>query len=128
MIWAISVFPKFSSEMVVVDVAKAVASGEVFKAEVLAAVDARSESDAGWMVRSSVLGKAAIIRLRQAENAIRTRDTGQIDQSLKSLARTIDAALLNAPSDPFLWLARFWLNNITNGFRSDHLRDLRMSY
>jgi len=128
MVWAITVFPTFSSEMAIVDVAKAVAAGEAFKPDVLAAVDVQVENNAGWTVRSSVLNKAAVIRLRQAENAIRTGDTGNIDRRVNSLTKIIDASLQNSPNDPFLWLARYWLSNFTNGFRLDHLRDLRMSY
>jgi hypothetical protein len=128
MVWATVVFPTFSSEIAIVNVASAVAVGEVFKPDVLASIDARIESNTDWKVRPSVLGKAAVIRLRLAENIIRTGDTKRIDRSLESLSRIIDASLLNAPSDPFLWLARFWLDNVVNGFRPDHLRDLRMSY
>ena len=128
MVWAVAVFPTFSTEMAVVDVAKAVTAGEIFKPDVLDAVDAQAENNAGWRVRSSALGRVSIIRLRKAENAIRTGDASQIDRNVTSLTRSIDAALLNAPSDPFLWLARFWLNNFANGLRPDHLRDLRMSY
>lgn len=128
MFWSIAVFPTFSTEMTIVHVAKAIVGGEVFKPDVLDAVDAQAENNTGWQVRSSALGKAAIIRLRKTENAIRTRDAGQIDRSVESLRRSVDAALQNAPSDAFLWLARFWLNNYASGLRPDHLRDLRMSY
>ena len=75
--------------------------------DVLAAVDARAGNGAAGVVRSSVLGKSAVIRLRLAEDAIRAGDTDRVDQSLQSLTGIIDETLQNAPSDPFLWLARF---------------------
>jgi len=128
MVWAVCVFPKFSSEMAIVSVAKAVLAGELFKPGVLAAVDVNVENDPDRMARSSVLGKIAIIHLRYAEDAIRTGDTAQIDRRMKSLTSIVDSSLRNAPSDPFLWLARFWLNNIVLGYQPKHLRDLRMSY
>jgi hypothetical protein len=128
MVWAIAVFPTFSSEIPVVAVSKAVAAGEAFKPGVLAALDARVESDAGFNVRSAVLGHVAIIRLRQTEEAIRLGDAGVIDRDIKSLSSALDATLQNAPSESFLWLARFWLKNYAEGFKSDHLADLRMSY
>ena len=126
--WAIAVLPKFSSEIAIVNVARAVANGEVFKPDVLVAIDVQTENHVGWMVRPSVLSGAAVIRLRQTEDAIRGGDTKHIDRKLESLTKVIDASLLNAPSDPFLWLARFWLKNFVNGFRPYHLQNLRMSY
>src|SRR6266404_3884835 len=126
MAWVIAVFPKFSSEIGIVDIAKAVTVGETFKPEVLSVVDLQTRG--GYAVRSSVLGKAAVIRLRLAEVAIRAGDPARIEQNLESLTKFVDEALLNAPCDPFLWLTQFWLDNARNGFRVRHLRDLRMSY
>jgi hypothetical protein len=128
MAWVIAVFPVFWSENVIIDTARAVIAGDVFKTEILAAVEAQTETDSGPMLRSSVLTKAAAIRLRQAEDAIRAGDREMIDQKLESLARIVDETFLNAPSDPFLWLVRFWLDSTRNGLRPENLRSLRMSY
>ena len=128
MAWAFAVFPVFWSENAIVDVATAVTDGDAFKPEILAAVEARTETGSGLKLRSSVLSKAAVIRLRQAENAIRADDTELTDQSLESLSRIVDESLLNAPYDPFLWLVRFWLDNTRSGLRPENLRFLRMSY
>ena len=97
MAWALAVSPVFWSENVIVDVARAVLAGEAFKPEVLAAVEARTETSSGSSVRSSVLGKAAAIRLRQAEDAIRAGDPELINQSLESLAQIVDETFRNAP-------------------------------
>ena len=128
MAWATAVFPVFWSENVTIDVAGAVVAGEVFKPDVLAAVDARTETNSGSMLRSSVLGKAAVIRLRQAEDAIRAGDPELIKQKLQSLTRIVQETLRNAPDDPLLWLVWFWLDTTRNGVRPDNLRFLRMSY
>lgn len=128
MAWACAVFPTLSSEMSVVNVATAIMAGDVFKSEVLATVDVQTEDSSAYIVRSSILNKAAVIRLRLAEDAIRAEDRDRIDRSLDSLTRILDETLLNAPSDPFSWLARYWLHNTRNGFRLGHLRELRMSY
>src|SRR4051812_19862636 len=93
MAWCLAVFSTFSSETMIVDVAKAVAAGEAFKPEVLASIDAKMESYGDSAVRSSVLGKAALIRLRRTEDAIRSKDTKLIDRTRESLARIIDRAL-----------------------------------
>ena len=126
--WALAVIPVFWSENVIVDVANAVMAGEVFKPEILAAIEARTEIKSGSRLRSSLLGKAAVIRLREAEDAMRGGDPERMDQSLDSLARIVDETLLNAPNDSFLWLVRFWLDTTRNGLRPDNLPFLRMSY
>lgn len=128
MAWAIIVSPVFWWENAIVDVARAVIAGEVFKPEVLAAVEARTETGSSSMLRSSALGKAAVIRLRQAEDAIRAGDPEVVDQRLDSLAGIVDETFRNAPDDPFLWLVRFSLDTTRNGLRPDGLRFLRMSY
>jgi hypothetical protein len=128
MAWAFAVFPMFSSENVIVDVARAVITGEVFKPDVLAAVEARTEIDGRARLRSSVLGKAVVIRLRRAEDAIRAGNIEVTDQRFDSLARSVDEALQNAPDDPLIWLVRFWLDSTRNGLRSDNLSFLRTSY
>ena len=128
MAWAFAVFPVFWSENVIVDVARSVIAGEAFKPDVLAAVEALTETNSGSMLRSSVLGKAAVIRLRQAEDAIRAGSPELIDQRLNSLAQIVHETFRNAPSDPFLWLVWFWLDTTRNGLRPGNLRFLRMSY
>jgi hypothetical protein len=128
MVWALAVIPVFLSENVIVDVARAVMAGEAFKPEVLAAVEARTETKSGSRLRSSVLGKAAVIRLRLAEDAIRAGNADLINQRLESLALIVPETFQNAPEDSFLWLVWFWLDTTRNGLRPDNLRFLRMSY
>lgn len=126
--WALAVFPVFWSENVVTDVGSAVIAGEAFKPSVLAAVEALTESDSRFKLRSSVLGKAAVIRLRQAEDAMRGGAPGLVDQRLESLARIVNETFQNAPNDPLLWLVKYWLDTTRNGLAPDNLRFLRMSY
>lgn len=128
MAWAFAVFPVFLAGNVIIDVAGAVIAGEAFKPEVLTAVEARTETDSGAARRSSVLGKAAVIHLRQAEDAIRAGDGELIKQRLESLSRIAQDTLRNAPDDPFLWLAWFWLDTTRNGVGPGNLAFLQMSY
>jgi hypothetical protein len=128
MAWALAVFPVFWSENVIADVARAVVSGETFKADVLAAVEARTENDSNAIRRPSFLKNAAVIRLRLAEDAMRAGDPDLADQRLESLAKIVNAAFLNAPNDPFLWLVWFWLDTTRNGLRPENFRYLGMSY
>ena len=125
MAWAVAVIPVILSENAIVDVARAIIDGEAFKAEVLAAVLARTETNGDSGLRSSVLSKAAMIRLRQADDAIRAGNLELVKQKLESLTRTVQEALRNARtisgsfgsgSIPPQWLA------------TDNLAFLQMSY
>lgn len=128
MAWAVAVIPAFWSESVIVDVARAVIAGEAFKPEVLTAVLARIETNGNSTLRSSAQGKAAVIRLRQAEDAIRVGDPELIKQRLESVSRSVQETLSNAPDDPFLWLVWFWLDTTRDGVRADNLPFLQESY
>jgi hypothetical protein len=125
--WAVIVFPAFWSEKVIVDVAAAITRGEVFDPEVLAVVAARTEGR-GSRLRSATLSKAAMINLRQAENAMHGSDSVLIQRRLESVTRSVRQALDNAPDDPFLWLVWFSLDTYRHGARADSMRFLRMSY
>ena len=126
--WSLLVVPILSTERDIVSVANAVMAGEPFKAEILESVDAPTESKSGSAVRSSLLEKVVVIRLRQAENAIREGDSKLVSQKLQLLAEAMDDAFRNAPNDAFLWLVQFWLDNTRIGMQPKHLRFLRMSY
>jgi hypothetical protein len=125
--WVVVVFPVLWSQRALAEVAGAVIAGEAFKPDVLAAVVAQSDGFVG-PPRAALVGKVAVIRLRQAEDASRMVDADRLDRSLESLGRAIDKALGGAPQDPFLWLARFWLDTARQGLSVENLRLLRMSY
>jgi hypothetical protein len=126
--WAISVTPNFWAYAPIADIADHIIAGETYKPDVLEALAAGLSNSRALARRSSVLSKAAIIRLQQAENAIAIDDRQLIDARLQALGQATDDALSNAPYDPFLWLIRFWLDNTRAGFSPAHLRYLQMSY
>lgn len=123
-VWALAVIPVFWSESAIVDVAGAVIRGEAFQSEVLAAVLAPIETNGNLTLRSSVLGKAAEIRLRQAEDAYKTGNPELIKQKAESLSQSVRMALMHAPDDSLLWLVWFWVR----GLRPENLPSLQMSY
>ena len=126
--WTITVMPKLWSEAIVVQAASRISAGESYKPDVMKSLIASLDHNQGSVLRSSTLSKAAIIRLRIAEDAIAARDQQFIDGSLNALAQAVNDALTNAPSDPFQWLVLFWLDNARNGFKLEQLRYLQMSY
>jgi len=126
--WTVIVMPTFWSEVTMVQAATRIVAGEVYKSDVMEALEAGLQKDRGSAFRSSVLNKAAIFRLRRADEAIATGNQYVIDASLDVLGQSVHNALANAPSDPYQWLVLFWLENAHNGFKPDHLRYLQMSY
>ena len=128
MTWALVVAPVFWPESVIANVASAVVAGETFKPDVLAAVEALTENSGGRELRSSMLGKAAVIRLRQAEDSLRGGSPDLAKERLESLQQIVDRTFQNAPEDSLLWLTAFWLDSTRHGLRPDGLRFLRMSY
>jgi hypothetical protein len=126
--WTMAVMPKFWSEVTAAQTATHIIAGESFKPEIMESLATDLEYNRGSALRSSIMSKAAIIRLRRAEDAITAGDPQVINASLNALHRVIDDVLTNAPSDPYQWLVLFWLNDTRNGFELEHLRYLRMSY
>jgi hypothetical protein len=122
------VLPTVWSEEAISQVAPHLIAGEAYKPEILAALEARLDDRGSAGLRASALGKAAVIRLRHAEDALGNGDRPTIDARLDSLGRAVDDALANAPADSFLWLVLFWLDNTRDGPQPGHLRYLRMSY
>ncbi len=126
-VWAYAALPIFASESTILDVARALVAGEVFKPDVLAAVDDRFATG-GSRFRSALLGRVVVIRLRRAVEAIRGDDVALIDRRLESLSHVIHQTLSNAPDDAFAWLIKFWLDSRRDGLRADNFAYLRMSY
>ena len=118
--WAVIVVPKFWSEAIVSEAATHIIAGEIYKPEYMEVLETAVDRDRGATLRSSILGKAAIIQLRRAEDTIAAGDQQVIDARLNSLDQSINDALTNSPSDPFLWLVSFWLDSTRNGFSLRH--------
>jgi hypothetical protein len=126
--WSVSVMPVFWSETAIAQAATHIIAGEVYKPEAMEALELSLGHDQSSALRSSMLSKAAIIRLRSAEDAITVGDQNIIDRNLNTLGRAVDSELTNTPSDPYQWLVLFWLNNARNGFKPENLRYLKISY
>jgi hypothetical protein len=62
------------------------------------------------------------------EAATSANDRNHIDEQLKSLGNVIRSSLSCSPADPFLWLAFYWVESTKNGFRSDYVKHLKVSY
>lgn len=127
-VWAVFVTPIFWSNEGIARAASHIIAGEIYNPETMDALNASFEHTQGAVFRSSLLNNGAIIQLRNAENAIAAGDPKTIDEKLTTLDRSVNDALDNGPSDPFLWLIGFWLSNKRDGYTPEHLRYLQMSY
>jgi hypothetical protein len=126
--WTVVVLPTLWSESAFAQVTIDVISREAHKPGDLGVLAAALDERRSASSRASDIRKAAVIRLRLAEDAIGGRDRQNIDSRLDSLAQAVDVSIANAPADAYLWLVRFWLENTRNGFQPEHLRYLRLSY
>jgi hypothetical protein len=128
MAWVVAVFPVFRFEITINDIYRGVIAGEVYSSDVLASVEALTETNRSLTHRSSVLSKVAVIRMRQAENAARSGDSEHAEHEFSAVEPTVRDALRNSPNDPFLWLVLFYIDRNRNGLRPENLLFLRMSY
>jgi hypothetical protein len=78
--------------------------------------------------RPRALRSAAFVRLRLAEDAITAGRRQNIDDQLSSLQDSVRRSLACLPADAFLWTVLAWVEGAREGFRSDQLQYLRMSY
>lgn len=126
--WFYVSFPSLRAENSVARIGAGIRASEAYKPEILASAARRVEEDANLTRRAAGRSVLALIQLRQFENALAAGETTNIDQAAAELSEAIDAALSLAPADPFLWLARFWIQNTRLGFRNEHVSLLRASY
>jgi hypothetical protein len=76
----------------------------------------------------SALRSAAVIRLWLLEEAISSGIRNLIDCEMSSFGTSIRRSLSCLPADPILWVVLFWQEIAQNGFKSEFLGYLRLSY
>jgi hypothetical protein len=126
--WGVAVLPVVLRDGPIEAVAKRIALGDSFQMNVLAGqLPAAASAEGTAFCRPASVRSAAVIRLRLAELAAATGDSGLTESAVAAARRSIRAALSCSPSDPYLWLALHWTEN---GQSTDHpdFRYLRMSY
>jgi hypothetical protein len=127
-IWSIAVLPGFVSLQKLADVTSHIIAGDIYKPSIFEAIEMEVDGDRALSRRPSSLSKISILRLRRTELELAVGDRRRIDSDLEALYHSVDDALANSPSDSFLWLVRFWIENTQHGFKLENLRYLQMSY
>ncbi len=123
--WALSSLPAYRAEAPLVDFARRALVGESYNAEQLSLLKRQLDAIPTKWLRSSALNDVAVIRLRMAESIGNRQNTAS---DLAELERVVTAALVESPSNSFLWLAEYWLRNFSGGTADGALKLLRMSY
>jgi hypothetical protein len=127
--WGGTLFPLFWSQDSLEQVSRSILAGVSYQQTVLDDLAAVADRVDAWSPGSpAALRASAIIRLRIAESAITLGQRTAIDADFDRLRHAIERSLTAAPTDGFLWVALYWLSNVQNGFRPEHLKLLRMSY
>ena len=126
--WLIGAVPVISSQAAVSDIATHILAGEIYKPDTMDALTAAINQEQRAAGRGSYLNRVAVIRLRNAENAIKASGRDAIDETMASLRKAVDQSLANSPDDAFLWMVRFWTEDKTRGVTPAQLNLLRMSY
>jgi hypothetical protein len=127
--WGGLVLPSLWHESTIGRVANRIIEGQPFKADALNRFlpDIAAIAD-DQDCRPSALRSVAIFRLRMSEDAISAGEQQLIDSSLQDLDQSVRKSLACAPSDSFLWLVLFWVENTRNGFKQQNVALLDMSY
>lgn len=127
--WAIYAMPVFWRQSPLEKMALSIIAGDQFKPAAISGMRQTVDSMmAGPIERPAILASMAIFRLRVLELTITNGRQQDVDDQMETLQATIRQSLANAPSDAFLWLVLFWVENMRNGFSEENLKYLRMSY
>jgi hypothetical protein len=128
-VWGLATFPAARIQSSLSETASRIVDGESYRLESLMALMPQVEAaERAGLCRAGALHGAAIVRLRVAEEAMAAGRRDLIDNELERLHDTIRASLSCSPADPFLWLILFWVENTRNGFKTENLKFLRLSY
>lgn len=125
--WAISVLPAYRAEINLADSAHRILSGASYNVEQLNALRRKLDAIQVNTLRSTALNDAEVIRLKLAE-AESARGGPQFNSDLANLQTVVAAAIAGSPSNSFLWLTEYLLQNQRGDATDNGLKFLRMSY
>lgn len=125
--WAAASVPAFWTQASIDDAAQQILIGESFDGQQLNRLRTRLIAISGGSARSLALANVAVVRLRLLEVGSPPSSHLQVNDHSEAV-EAVDEALSGAPSNSFLWLAGYWLQELKSD-RADHgLQLLKMSY
>jgi hypothetical protein len=127
--WSFLSFPVFWRTAGAGRAATEIIAGRSFAPELIAAELPALETKTPWGLCWPAAKRAnAILRLYLYEASFRAGQVNKIDERLQALEHQLKDTLRCAPSDSYLWLVLFSIENARVGFDSRHLEYLRASY
>jgi hypothetical protein len=126
--WGAYVLPALYTEASLRDDARQVLAGAQYTSEQTDKLRALLNAAATSKLSPSSLRDIAVIRLALAEFALQSGDRQRTDRSLGDLSTALSEALVENPTDSFLWLADYWLKSSRSQNGVAGLESLRMSY
>jgi hypothetical protein len=127
--WGCFVVPLVWNQTMTAQLSRKIIAGEQYAPGLLSKLADTTEKEVRADVcQPLVRHTLAVIRLRLAEEALSNGSASAIGQTQAALRSALLGAFECTPTDPFLWLAEFWLQNNERGLRDDNFQCLRMSY
>ncbi len=127
--WSAAVLPVFIRSVGLEELANRVVSGDSYQMETLVGLKPRLAAvEQAPACRGADMRSAAVIRFRVAEETMLSGERQDIDKDLQALRQSLRQALSCTPSDAFLWFALYWATMNLDGFGSEPMNYLRMSY
>ena len=128
-VWGGWLFPVFWNQAALARVASEVVQAHTFKSQsLLDEVGNAEPAQRSSLCNPTTLHDLVILRLSILNSAIAAASLTQEEAAYTSLYDLTKKALACSPSDPFVWLALFWLDARRHGLQPDNERYLRLSY
>ena len=123
--WATSAILVYSAEARFASAAQYILSGVKYNSKQLDELRRELNATSASSLQPAALGNIATIRLRLMEAEL---SSGNAAAGLDDLATAVVAALSANPTNSFLWLTEYWVQNLRTGGNASDLNFLRMSY
>jgi hypothetical protein len=128
-LWGLAALAQIWRDDDVEHIARRVVMGDPYRLEgLLEKVPVLDTIEAASTCHPKTLLSDSMIRLRIVESTFEGGDGPHVDERMEAMQRAVVRSLACSPNDSFLWLALYWAHTVSNGFASDDLRLLRMSY
>jgi hypothetical protein len=127
--WGISGIARDWSDAALEHMYQAIIAGDNFRADVVAPLSPMLDTVDEAADCDNIASEATTaVRLVLTDQAFSEPAPSVLDQRLTALDRSARRSLACAPSQSFQWLVLFWVENIRDGFNTNRLDFLRMSY
>ncbi|SDT59504.1 hypothetical protein [Bradyrhizobium canariense] len=126
--WAISSIPVYRTDAAFASAAQHILSGEKYTPDQLNILKLRLEATPASLLGPLALSNIVVIRLQMAITELASGNAQLAPSGLGDLDTAVTATLAENPTNSFLWLTEYWLQDVRDGKTSADPKLLRMSY